>query len=453
MSEPARPWFGLPYAPTTIDSEGTAMTASRIAAFWAARRSRRLAASSAVSALLLALPAAPVSAAADSISGVLTDATTGAPIVGCVEVVDPKGGSSPLVAWGCSDTTGRYSAMPTAPGPLASGTWIVRGYDDTGAHGEVERSVTVTDAGPGPVDLALPQTATLTGRVLDRRTHAPIVGACPYAYYGRTTRLVGHQRTDCTDARGNWTLTGIPPADVTVFVSGDASHIGRWSRDAETQSTATLFTARSRRTTNTGTLAERHGGTLRGRITDTAGNPVSNAWVIVGSYDTFPGDFDQPGVETVTDASGRYTLTNVQPGRSAVLVKSGPDSHLAWQWSGNAMQQSDAERLSFAYEQTTRFDAVLLPEALLTVSAGAGLPGQYVTVDVVTADGSWVGYHNEFGPGAPAVAIHGLPATAVAVQLHSAAGSFWYDRAATRDAAKVLSLSATTPTSIVVSAP
>jgi len=380
------------------------------------------------------------------LSGTITDASTGAPIPGaCLEVLNPAAPDF-LLGYACADAAGAYVTRQDVP----SGTWLVRAYDETGAHAAVSRSVQVV-AGQltSGVDFALPVAATLTGRVVDRRSGAPIQGACPYAYVGLTQEQPFLQSTACSDASGNWSLTGLPAGQLTVYLSGDAAHVGRWAADADTQAGAKLFTTTAGATTSTGTVRESHGATLTGRVTDGNGRPVVGAYVSVGIATTYQPNTGPGSGPGVTDAQGRYVITNIEPQQSVIEVQTPDATGLAWQWSGRASDPAKGKKLTFKLEGRVQYDVELRPEAVLSVTAAPTVTGSLL-VDVQTLSGAGVGYHSEVSPGFP-VTIHGLPASDVVVQLTGTTVG-WYGGSTLATATHV-SVRAGRTTSITVTAP
>jgi hypothetical protein len=390
-----------------------------------------------------------------AVSGVLTDTRTGTPVAGaCVEVIDNVGADRVTVATGCAGSDGRY----TTRGDIPAGTWLVRAYQESGQHAPVVSAPIQLSAGSTAVDvdLAMPAAATLTGRVVDGRTGAPIFGACPYAYLGRTGTMPYLQAATCSDSEGRWSLTGLPAGRLSVQLSGGADHIGRWAPGVDKQSGATTFVAAEGRTTSTGTTTELRGATLAGRITDAAGHPVPGAWVVIGDDHAMRMGAGFGEYVARTDATGQYSISNIPPQRRSVLVEPDEASGLAWQWSGAAADPATASPLTFRYEKTARFDAVLTPEAVLSVRLAPGSTGSAL-VDVQTLGGAYVGLHSEvssFAWGTGTVLVHGLPAGKVVLQLTPETGTpYWYDHAASRSAATTIPLTAGRTTSITVALP
>jgi len=369
---------------------------------------------------------------------------------GCVEVIDNPTVPTQTLGEACADPGGNF----TTTGDIPPGRWYLRGYDPTGLHAA---------AVVGPLDIAagqhirelgvnLPKAAVLSGRTVDATTGAPVAFACPaaVAFLGHSQTPVAHEFVDCSDADGNWSVSGLPAGRFTLLINPDGSHVMTWAPHGLTQDEAELYTTRAGSTTSVGTIREHHGATLTGRITDRTGAPVPDAGVLVTPDTDFRfGVFGE--YMTLTDADGRYTLPNIAPQRHSVLVEPPDGSGLAWQWSGNASDPEHATKIRFTYEGKSTFNAVLGPEAPLVVTAAPTTTGSFM-VDVQTVSGAFVGFHTGanalFGP----TTVHGLPPGKVAIRLTNPTTSTvsWYDRATSFDDATLVKLTTDTVTHVTV---
>jgi hypothetical protein len=113
----------------------------------------------------------------------------------------------------------------------------------------------------------------------------------------------------------------------------------------------------------------------------------------------------------------------------------------------------NAKQLTFAYEETTTFNAKLGPEAVLAVTADPSTVGT-LFVDAQTPSGAFVGYHSLTNTAWGATLVHGLPPGPVTVQsLTDANLTFWYDKALTRATATLITVTAGKTTTITLGAP
>lgn len=356
------------------------------------------------------------------VSGRVTDAATGAPLEGiCVLTGFPN--DPPPQTSSCPDVG---SQAPTAADgtytvETGDGDWDVWFLDLSGAYAATSVRVTAAAGTTATADAALVAAGQVSGVAVDARTGAPLQGLCPNAYSGRTTTLVG--RIVCSDATGRWSVRGITPGQVTVLVPGDTTHVDRWVPGVDTQAEAKLLTVVARRTLDVGTVKLPHGAVLSGRITDTRGRPVEGAWVVVGRFNPDAGAGEGRWTAR-TGADGRYSIPNVGLAPDVATVYA-PGLPLAWQFSGGASDPADATLLRFRSEKTTRFDAVLAPEARLTVRVHGAAPDSFSQVSARTRSGAFVGW-SAFVVGDGEGTVAGLPTSRVKVVVTVEGRTLWW---------------------------
>jgi Carboxypeptidase regulatory-like domain len=392
-----------------------------------------------------ATPAAAATAAV-TVSVSVTASDTGQPVANvCGEL-----NSSTSVHQGMGGTCAGADGVLTWTS-VPAGTWYVHAFDGTGVYvaGRTPDFV-VTDGGADVTTaLALARGGVITGKAVDRITRQPIPEVCPTAFAGRTDAAIGWDT--CTGPDGVWTITALPAGTATVRLSGDGApdgHSDHWARDADTQSAATLYTVASGGTIAAGTVPMDHGATVRGRIADRSGSPVSGAEVVVDGYDANGGS----RWNAITDDAGQYEITQVSAGRHIVLVTA-PNQPYAWQWSGRAIDQARASALSFRNNGVVRFDAALAPAAPLTVTVNDAKRRLVDSLRAYAPSGAPVGFEALASPGVP-VSLLGLPASTVRVRAHLVDGTVaWYPDATSFDAATPVQVSPGQATEITVVAP
>jgi Carboxypeptidase regulatory-like domain len=368
----------------------------------------------AATAAFVGLVTGPATAASTSraaggsptVSGHVYDDVTGSPVEGVeVALVPPADDPDVEEVWTDSDADGAFRLEAFGPG-----TYTLRANDFRGryvvtrtAPFELAEGASVTGK-----DLRLPLAATITGLAVDAAGGEPLVNICPSAFAGRSDENIG-LHASCSGLDGRWELTGLPPGPTTVSLGGDANHAGTWVGGTG-QAGATVFTTTAGATTDVGDVGLHAGGLLVGRVSDQAGRPVAGAEVVV-LYDNC--DSDCGSVETGAD--GRYRLANVRPGRWVVRITV-PGRPYAWQWSGGAVDPADAKPLRFGYETTTRWDAVLRPEAPLRVTVTGASEGESVSASAYTLSGAEVGWGASIDASGSGT-IGGLPAGRVKVRV------------------------------------
>ncbi len=221
-----------------------------------------------------------------AITGAVKDSQTGAGIGGAIVSYIAGGITTSVLA----DPGGHYTLANVPPGTYTV-TATATGY------GSQSQVATVTTNATTAQDFSLvPQDGSITGRVTDATTSAPIPGAT-------LSLVVGGTPISATaDASGNYTLSNIRTGTYTVTAS--ASSYGSQSRQVTV--------------TPGGTAAQDFPltplpGSISGRVTDAVtGAPTSGATV---SYTT-------GGITTTatTDATGSYSLSSVPPGSYSVTA-------------------------------------------------------------------------------------------------------------------------------------
>ena len=242
-----------------------------------------------------------------TISGVVLDSETGLPIanveIEAQSVVD--GGPNSYTS---TDADGRYTLRGVAPGSYRIKTWtnsqnyVQEFYGDTFNW---DNASLVTVRGTEPVegiDFDLRHGATVSGRVIDSATGAPIsnIGISGGPADG------GHISWTETDSNGNYSLRGLPDGVVEVFVDGEGYIQDRtWVRvDAAESVKGIDFDL---------TL----GGTISGRVTDEdTGLPIPNVRVKAEQQ-------NQEGSrsDASTDADGRFVISGVAPGKYVIKAE------------------------------------------------------------------------------------------------------------------------------------
>ena len=215
-----------------------------------------------------------LNAALGSITGQVSDASTGLAIAGAT--VSYSGGSS------TANSAGQYSLANVAAGTYAL-TASASGYAIQ------NQSVTVAAGGTATQNFTLtPNPGTISGIVADAVTNAPLSGVAVTYVAGSTTSNAQGRYTFSNVAQGTFTLTASTP------------NYGSQSQTATVGAGASV-------TQNFG-LAP-NPATISGTVTDaTSGQPIAGATV---SYS---------GGSTSTNAQGQYTVTNVGEGSYAVTA-------------------------------------------------------------------------------------------------------------------------------------
>ena len=243
-------------------------------------------------ALLILLPSCKSPSSPDTdgvtttgtISGTVTDASTGNPISGASVSTNP---ATLLVT---TDAQGRFSISDVTPASYTVSA-SASGYLTGNA------SVTVTGGQTATANLALqpaPTTGTISGTVTDASTSKPIAGASVSTQPAMTTAT--------SDAQGNYAISDVDEGSYTVTASASGYM---------DNSTNVTVTAGQTTTCNLELEPEPTTGTISGTVTEEGtGTPIAGASVST-----------QPATTTATsDAQGNYTISDVDEGLYTVTA-------------------------------------------------------------------------------------------------------------------------------------
>ncbi|MFN8077106.1 MAG: carboxypeptidase-like regulatory domain-containing protein [Kineosporiaceae bacterium] len=266
------------------------------------------------------------------------------------------------------------------------------------------------------LDLPLQAVATVAGAVLGKGGR-PIAGVCPRLHVGRTQTLVVAVESWCSDAKGQWSLRGLPKGDYTVELLGTGVYATRYWPSEVSIADARLLTVDAVPAGWTFAPAPLPAvAVLQGRITDQAGAPVSGAVVTVAR--PLSGGGLAPVVTATTDVSGRYRVMAVPEGSAVLQVvppRAGTGTGLAWRGRGSDPDALSGKPFTFTDGKAVTFNAVLRPSVSLAVtlsSLPAGAVGG-VTVDPVGSLGTPIGWGATVTAAGVSVTLSGFPAGTV----------------------------------------
>jgi hypothetical protein len=314
------------------------------------------------------------------VSGTLRD-TDGSPAAGARVSADLADGSAGrLVA--ITDENGRWEAFvepDTYVFEFAYGGRWSYAYGKPNAAA-ADHIVVGSDAVVVDDTMVAPRPETsVAGRVTDAATGAPVPGVCPSLTATDDSGFGGGSA--CTDASGEYTITGAVPGRWALEVRDDE---GRYV----TSRTAPFDVAEGDRVTGKD-VALTAGGSISGLAVDRAtGRPLAD--ICPNAFAGRTAD-DLGGRATCSDATGRWRVDGLAAGTATVLL--GGDATRAPMWVGGVAAQAQARQL------TVRSGA--------TVDAGTTRlrPGGVVTGRVLDpagqpVAGTWVelgGYNDRCG--------------------------------------------------------
>ena len=274
--------------------------------------------------------------AVPSISGMVTDASSGAPLNGVL--VDVYDSGDNFVTTTTTDVSGQYSISG-----LADGSYEV-GFDGStvGNYEPQFYSGESTLQGADPVDVTAGQTVTgtdasldqgaaVTGRVTDVSTGAGVGGAQVTLYDAYEGDSIA---STTSGADGSYELRGVPAGtyDVTFDGAAAGNYLVQYYRGQTSSMAADPVTVATGQTATGIDAAMRPGGTLSGVVTDA----VSHAPVVGAPVTVYDLDGNSVGSAT-TDSGGAYTVERLSTGSYNVGFAGATGS-------GYAAQYYDAER-------------------------------------------------------------------------------------------------------------
>jgi len=233
-----------------------------------------------------------------SLRTVVTDRQTGAPAVGCLNAVALFSSGAPAEGEGfCPDDQGRVTVGPLAPGPyqlLVKTNDGVHGWQWVTTNGGTGDRLTATivtvtagqttSAPPVRLDPA----GSISGTVTDAVTGVPV----PFACVSATPLPSAWERAGAcpagTDAAGHYTINNLGPYAWPVEFTGRAAHEYQWSGGANSHLLATPVKVTAGQTATATAKLRSRGGTIRGKVVDSAGRPFTDS--VVSVVNAFTGD-------------------------------------------------------------------------------------------------------------------------------------------------------------------
>lgn len=317
-----------------------------------------------------------------TISGVVTDENgnpaTGVTVYACCQS-----------SWHANvGADGSYSLVGLAAGEhtiqfVPNGQNLLKECYNDNASCTAPQPVTVTlGSDVTGIDAVLATAGSISGRVTNAAGQ-PLAGVTVDVW--PTTCCGTGWATATTNSDGIYRAVGLPTGTYRVqFVPAEGSGYSRASYPTDVPVTAGQETPGIDQVLQIG-------GSISGRVTDSAGNPLPGIWVDASSA--------SDGLMARTDSDGRYRLTDLSAGRYAVrfsprdpIGDAPPSSNHLEEYFDDVRDPAQATEVPVdPGVETPNIDAALADAAAISgrVTDTAGQP---VFNALVTLDGYWAGY-------------------------------------------------------------
>ncbi|MEU1972179.1 carboxypeptidase regulatory-like domain-containing protein [Microbacterium sp. NPDC019599] len=413
------------------------------------------AAASVLTVGLIASPAVAEESVTGSLAGTVTD-QSGAPVENVFVTAIGQGAFEEEPTWGAiTDASGRYrfdgipiggyKVLYETGGALAdvAGEW----WDDARTR-NAAAVVSVSTGDLSEADAELAPGAALGGTVTDG-SGAAVGGAQVVAYLKDPSDPSGWvgQAWGTTADDGTYLFTRLPAGAYKVtFGSGSDGIIPEsWLDDQGENPTVIALEAGQWLTGISPTVVR--AGAIAGVVTDDAGAPLEGVSVSARAV-VVPGYPSVESVGVVTDPEGRFALGGLPAGEYAVrFAPQGSSANVVAEWWDDSPGADSASRVIVRAGSTVSdVNASLAAGATIagTVRDGHGSPMADASVAVYRVDGTFVTSVASTADGAFSVPY--LPADSYQLEFSARKDggvlTEWWDDAASRGAASVISLAA-----------
>jgi hypothetical protein len=242
------------------------------------------------------------------------------------------------------------------------GDYLTTYYHEQFAPGEANGVLVTAGAVTSGIDATMPVGGEITGTVTDAVTHAGVsgVGAC--------AETEGRQEACATtNAAGEYTISGLPSGSYTIWYYASSGRPGwSWTEfyDGKAARGEADQVAVSASGVTSGIDIEMHIGQIAGTVTSATGNaPLAGIEVCASSLGASPATASPTRGCALTDASGDYTIAQLQSGAYQVRFSQAYAHHSNYisQYYQAAATPSKAAEVTVADGLTTTgIDAQLL---------------------------------------------------------------------------------------------
>ncbi len=314
-----------------------------------------------------------------SISGRVTDASTGTGIPGAS--ISLIGSTTQAGRYVYADTGGNYTISG-----LSSGDYSLAFFAADYIKPKTRTTVSVTaPARVTSIDTVLTRGSGIRGRVTDNLTAAGIGHIFIDAYATDTNEILG---STISDDYGNFIISGLPSGSYRLrYYGSDSGYADGWYNiQTSTNQGAIVSVAASVVTTDINLSVIRRGG-ISGRVTDSADNLLQSRTTVT-AYDGISGAHVG---STITDNDGRYLLAGLPTGSYRVMFTNtslASDNYLHYWYGSESAAYSRAEVRVQAPTITTGINARLVKAGTIAGVLAVNIcpAPQSVTIKAYDAD-------------------------------------------------------------------
>lgn len=288
-----------------------------------------------------------------TLTGTLTDAQTGNPLIGAsVNVVNQ---ANVTIATAITNAQGQYTIANLAPGTYTV-TFGQQGYASQTVGTVIKANTTTT------LSTALNQNVGVIAGTVTNNQGTPLIGTVINVFLNNN--LVASVNTNET---GTYTIPNLAPGNYTV---------NALAQNFQSQVKGAQVSAFQTTTVNFALIPDP--GVLTGTIIDTNGNTVSGTIINVRT--------NAGGAvigNAVSDQSGLYTVPNLAPG-NYIVTATAPNLQTASQ--GTTIPSNQTTTLNF----TLAFSPVTITGIILNQQTGESIAGAQIQVRILDANGAVV---------------------------------------------------------------
>ena len=249
---------------------------------------------------------------------------------------------------------------------------------------------------PIVADVALPEAGSVSGRVVDQDTGAPIEDVLVTAAVSADTAAGRVGQSVRGPEPGGFRISGLPPVDLQLKVVLPAHSPYLYTPYEWSTSTPGVMVDGSQDTSGT-VIGLRRGAEIRGTVRDVAGRPLPGATIkVIGCVPDCP-------LHATSDSTGAYRIPGLRPASRLGVVAWRAGDHLH-QWFPGRDNASLATDIAVGLgDMLADVDFELMPASYLTVEVRGSLrdePLRSIAM-LMTLDGESTVYFSS-GPAEPA---------------------------------------------------